>query len=276
MPLRTVQLEERSFTVQCHEVDYKIFGDDMQIVEVELDPGETVVAEAGAMNYMEDGIQFEARMGDGSQPNQGIMGKLFAAGSRMLTGESIFMTHFSNHASAKRHVAFAAPYPGKIVALDLAKLGGTVVCQKDAFLCAALGTRISIEFQKRLGVGFFGGEGFILQKLTGDGKVFIHAGGTVVKKKLQGQTLRVDTGCLVAFTQGVHYDIEQAGGLKSMFFGGEGMFLATLSGTGQALLQSLPFSRLADRVIQHAPAVGGSQQGEGSVIGRLGDLFGDR
>ena len=261
--------------MQCHEIDHKMFGDDMQMVEIELDPGETVIAEAGAMNYMEEGIEFTAKMGDGSEPNQGLMGKLLSAGSRMLTGESIFITHFTNQGVGKKHVAFAAPYPGKIIPLDMAKLGGTIVCQKDAFLCAALGTKISIEFQRRLGAGFFGGEGFILQRLTGDGKAFIHAGGTVIKKELHGETLRVDTGCLVAFTQGITYDIQRAGSLKSMFFGGEGLFLATLSGHGTVLLQSLPFSRLADRVIQHAPSHGGSSKGEGSVLGNLGNLFGD-
>ncbi len=261
--------------MQCHEVDYEIFGDDMQIVEIELDQDETVVAEAGAMNYMEDGIEFVAMMGDGSEPDQGVMGKLFGAGKRMLTGESIFMTHFTNTRSGKRRVAFASPYPGKIIALDMANIGGTLICQKDAFLCAAKGTKISIAFQKRLGAGFFGGEGFILQKLQGDGMAFIHAGGTIIKKTLQGENLRVDTGCLVAFTEGVSYDIERAGNLKSMFFGGEGLFLATLSGHGQVLLQSLPFSRLADRVLQHAPSVGGSSKGEGSVLGGLGNLFGD-
>ncbi len=261
--------------MQSHEIDYEIFGDDMQIVEIELDPNETVVAEAGAMNYMEDGIDYEAKMGDGSEPDQGLMGKLMGAGKRVLTGESIFLTHFTNRSSGKRRVAFAAPYPGRIVPLDLSKIGGTVICQKDAFLCAALGTKVSIAFQKRLGAGFFGGEGFILQRLEGDGKVFIHAGGTIVKKKLQGENLRVDTGCLVAFTQGINYDIQAAGSLKSMFFGGEGLFLASLSGSGTVLLQSLPFSRLADRIIQHAPAAGGSSKGEGSVLGGLGNLFGD-
>ena len=261
--------------MQSHEIDYEIFGDDMQIVEIELDPNETVVAEAGAMNYMEDGIDYEAKMGDGSEPDQGLMGKLMGAGKRVLTGESIFLTHFTNRGSGKRRVAFAAPYPGRIVPLDLGKTGGTVICQKDAFLCAALGTKVSIAFQKRLGAGFFGGEGFILQRLEGDGKVFIHAGGTIVKKKLQGESLRVDTGCLVAFTQGINYDIQTAGSLKSMFFGGEGFFLASLSGSGTVLLQSLPFSRLADRVIQHAPAAGGTSKGEGSVLGGLGNLFGD-
>jgi uncharacterized protein (TIGR00266 family) len=258
-----------------HEVDYQIHGNDMQIVEVELDPGETVVAEAGAMNYMEDGITFETRMGDGSQPDQGFMGKLFSAGKRMVTGESLFMTHFTNRGGGKKRVAFAAPYPGKIIPLDLAKLGGSLTCQKDAFLCAALGTKISIAFQKKLGAGLFGGEGFILQRLEGDGKAFVHAGGTVIKKTLSGETLRVDTGCLVAFTDGVDYDIQRAGNLKSMFFGGEGLFLATLSGHGTVLLQSLPFSRLADRILANAPSGGGKRTGEGSVLGGLADMFSD-
>ena len=261
--------------MNSHEVDYEVFGDDMQIVEVELDPGETVIAEAGAMNYMEEGITFEAKMGDGSEPQQGFVQKMISAAGRSLTGESIFMTHFTNEGFGKRRVAFAAPYPGKIIPLDLAEIGGSMTCQKDAFLCAALGTKVSIAFQKRLGAGFFGGEGFILQKLVGDGKAFVHAGGTVIKKELRGETLRVDTGCLVAFTEGIEYNIERAGSLKSMFFGGEGLFLATLKGHGTVLLQSLPFSRLADRVIQHAPAAGGSNNGEGSVLGGLGYLFGD-
>jgi len=224
---------------------------------------------------MEDDIRFEAKMGDGSEPNQGFMGKVFSAGKRVLTGESIFMTHFTNDGHMKRRVAFAAPFPGKILPLDLGQIGGTVTCQKDSFLCAAQGTNISIAFQRKLGAGFFGGEGFILQKLSGDGKAFVHAGGTITTKKLNNQTLRVDTGCIVAFTEGITYDIERAGNLKSMFFGGEGLFLATLSGTGTVLLQSLPFSRLADRVLSHAPSQGGSNQGEGSVLGKLGNLFGD-
>ncbi len=259
--------------MKCHEVDYKIIGDDMQIVEVELDPSETVVAEAGAMNYMEDGITFEAKMGDGSSPGEGMLGKLMGAGKRMLTGESIFMTHFTNAGAGKKSVAFAAPYPGKIIPIDMTKINGDLMCQKDAFLCAALGTEIGIAFNKRLGTGFFGGEGFILQRLRGDGMVFIHAGGTVVKKTLKNETLRVDTGCLVAFTSGVNYDIESAGGLKSMFFGGEGFFLATLSGSGVVLLQSLPFSRMADRILQHAPSAGGRRKGEGSLLGSLGGLI---
>ena len=248
--------------MKCHEVDYTIIGDDMQMVQVELDPGETVIAEAGAMNYMEPDIVFEARMGDGSEAESGIMGKLFGAGKRALTGESVFMTHFSNQGGVKRHVAFAAPYPGKIIPMDLGKMGGEILCQKDAFLCAASGTRVGIAFQRRLGAGFFGGEGFILQRLQGDGMVFVHASGTIVERQLQGETLRVDTGCLVAFESTVDYNIERAGNLKSMFFGGEGLFLATLSGHGRVWIQSLPFSRLADRILAHAPKAGGKEKGE--------------
>ncbi len=259
--------------MRCHEVDYEIFGDDMQIVEVELDPQETVIAEAGAMNYMEDGIGFETKMGDGSKPSGGIMDSLLNVGKRVLTGESIFMTHFTNNGQGKKRVSFAAPYPGKIIPLDMDEIGEELVCQKDAFLCAAFGTSLEIAFQRKLGAGFFGGEGFILQKLEGDGKAFIHVGGTVIKRELKGETLRVDTGCLAAFTSGIDYDIERAGNLKSMVFGGEGLFLATLSGTGTVYLQSLPFSRLANRVIQ-AGGFGGSK-GEGSVLGGLGDMFGD-
>jgi uncharacterized protein (TIGR00266 family) len=263
--------------MNSHEVDYEIFGDDMQIVEIELDPGETVIAEAGAMNYMDDGIAFEAHMGDGSVANEGMVGKLLNVGKRVLTGESIFMTHFTNCGSGKKRVSFAAPYPGRIIPIDLSEIGGELLCQKDAFLCAAKGTNVGIALQRRLGAGFFGGEGFILQRLRGDGKVFVHAGGTVVEKHLQGETLRVDTGCLVAFAPGIDYDIQRAGGLKSMFFGGEGLFLATLRGHGRVLLQSLPFSRLADRILRHAPRAGGSRKGEGSILGGLGDLIdGDR
>jgi uncharacterized protein (TIGR00266 family) len=248
--------------MKCHEVDYTIIGDDMQMVQVELDAGETVIAEAGAMNYMEPDIEFEARMGDGSEAESGFIGKLFGAGKRALTGESIFMTHFSNRGAVKRHVAFAAPYPGKIIPMDMGKMDGEILCQKDAFLCAASGTRVGIAFQRRLGAGFFGGEGFILQRLQGDGMVFIHASGTMVERQLQGETLRVDTGCLVAFESTVDYSIERAGNLKSMFFGGEGLFLATLSGYGRVWMQSLPFSRLADRILAHAPKAGGSDKGE--------------
>lgn len=259
--------------MNSHEVDYEIFGNDMQAVEIELDPGEVVVAEAGAMNWMEEGIQFEAKMGDGSGTDSGIMGKLMSVGKRMLTGESIFMTHFTNIGSGKQRVAFAAPYPGHIIPVNLPDVGGTILCQKDAFLAAAKGTKVSIAFNKKLGAGFFGGEGFILQKLQGDGKAFIHAGGSVVKKELKGETLRIDTGCIVAFDEGIDYDIQRAGNLKSMFFGGEGMFLATLRGTGTVYLQTLPFSRLADRIIQSAPSVGGESKGEGSVLGGLGRLL---
>ena len=258
----------------AHEVDYEIFGDDMQIVEVELDPGEVVIAEAGAMNYMEDGITFDTKMGDGSSANDGILDSIFNVGKRVLTGESIFMTHFENSGAGKKRVAFAAPYPGKIIPIELTEMGGELMCQKDAFLCAALGTSLDIAFHKRLGAGFFGGEGFILQRLRGDGRAFIHIGGTVIKRELNNETLRVDTGCIAAFTSGIDYDIERSGGLKSMIFGGEGLFLATLQGTGTVYLQSLPFSRLAERVIRAARP--GGAKGEGSVLGGLGDVFGDK
>ena len=261
--------------MQSHEVDYEILGNDMQLVEVELDPEETVIAEAGAMSYMDEGIEFETKMGDGSKPDQGLLGKMFGAAGRLITGESLFVTHFTNRGRGKKRVAFAAPYPGRIVALDLAAIGGTIVCQKDAFLCAAKGTEVKMEFRRKLGTGFFGGEGFIMQRLNGDGKAFIHAGGTIVKKQLRGESLFVDTGCLVAYTTGIEYDIQRAGGLKSMVLGGEGLFLAKLSGHGTVMLQSLPFSRLADRVVASAPKLGGSGTGEGSVLGGLGNLFGD-
>ena len=259
--------------MRCHEVDYEIIGHDMQIVEVELDPQETVIAEAGAMNYMNGDIHFESKMGDGSQPEQGFFSKVFSAGKRMFTGESAFMTHFTNHGTQKQRVAFAAPFPGTIIPLNMAELGEEILCQKDSFLCAALGTKIDIEFNKRLGSGFFGGEGFILQSINGDGMAFLHAGGTVIKKELNNETLKVDTGCLVGFTRGIDYDIEMVSGLKSMVFGGEGMFLTTLQGTGTVWLQSLPFSRLADRVIASAPSAGGNAQGEGSVLGGIGRLL---
>jgi uncharacterized protein (TIGR00266 family) len=259
--------------MQSHEVDYKIIGDDMQIVEIELDPGETVIAEAGAMNYMDDGITFEAKMGDGSKPDEGLLGKLVNAGKRALTGESIFLTHFTNAGNMKKRAAFAAPYPGKIFPIDMSKIKGDLFCQKDAFLCAALGTEIGIAFTRRLGTGFFGGEGFILQRLRGDGMAFVHAGGTVIVKQLKHEVIRVDTGCIVAFTSGIDYDIQRAGSLKSMFFAGEGLFLTTLRGRGSVVLQSLPFSRMADRILQHAPSAGGRRKGEGSILGGLGDLI---
>ena len=259
--------------MRCHEVDFEIKGNDLQLVEVELDPGETVIAEAGAMTYIEDGISFESKMGDGSEPEKGFFGKLLSAGKRALTGESIFITHFTNQSHKKRKVAFAAPYPGKIMALNMAHYGQQIICQKDSFLAAALGTKVSMMFNQKLGAVFFGGEGFILQKIEGDGLAFLHAGGTIVEKKLENETLRVDTGCVVAFSPSLQFDIERAGNLKSMFFGGEGLFLATLSGTGTCWIQSLPFSRLADRIIASAPSMGGSRKGESSILG--GFLDGD-
>ena len=258
--------------MNSHEVDYKIYGDDLQAVEIELDPQDTIVAEAGGMNWMEEDIVFEARLGDGSKPNSGFFGKILGIGKRLLTGESIFLTHFTNQGVGKKCVAFASPYPGKILPLNLSKVGGSVICQKDAFLCAAKGTEITITLTKKLGAGFFGGEGFILQKLNGDGMAFLHAGGTIVEKQLNGDKLRVDTGCIVGFTGNIDYSIERAGGLKSMLFGGEGLFLATLQGTGTVYLQTLPFSRLADRILRSAPSQGGKSKGEGSVLGSLGRM----
>ncbi len=262
--------------MRSHQIDYKIIGTSMQMVEIELDPQETVIAEAGAMNYMEQDIRFDTKMGDGSEPDSGLFGKLLSAGKRVLTGESLFMTHFSNHGAGKSRVTFAAPYPGCIIPLDLAQLGGQVILQKDAFLCAAYGTKIDIAFNRKLGAGFFGGEGFILERLTGDGLAFVHAGGTVIERELHGETLRLDTGCLVAMAGDIDYDIETAPSLKSAFFGGEGLFLATVRGHGKVWIQSMPFSRLADRVIEHAPSMGGSSQGEGSVLGGLGRLIDGR
>ncbi len=256
-----------------HEIDYRIFGDDLQFVEVELDPQETIIAEAGAMMYMEEGVKFEAKMGDGSNPNAGLMGALGSLAKRALIGESLFLTHFTNQSQQKRHVAFGGPYPGKIMAIDLDEARGELICQKDAFLCAALGTEISIAFHKKLGAGLFGGEGFILQRLRGDGNVFIHAGGMVVEKRLNGEKLMVDTGCIVAFESSIQYDIQGVGGLKSMFLGGEGLFFATLQGVGRVWLQSLPFSRLADRILANAPRSGGKSTGEGSVIKGFTDLL---
>lgn len=256
-----------------HEIDYKIIGEDIQIVEIELDPNETVIAEAGSMLFMEDGIQFETKMGDGSQPNQGFMGKLLQAGTRMLTGESLFMTHFTNRGAGKRKVAFAAPYPGTVMPINLAKTyGSTLIVQKDAFLCAALGTKLSIHFNQRLGTGFFGGEGFILEKLQGDGMAFIHAGGVVIERTLNNETLRVDTGCVVGFEPSINFDIQRSGSLKSMIFGGEGIFLATLSGTGKVWIQSMPISKLVQRLAPHGAQ---STKEGGSVLGQLGNLFED-
>ncbi|MDG1797124.1 MAG: TIGR00266 family protein [Flavobacteriales bacterium] len=259
--------------MDSHVIDYKIHGDDLQTVAIELDPNETVIAEAGSMNWMDGGISFEAKMGDGSEVNSSFMNKLFSVGKRVLTGESIFLTHFTNIGSGKKEVAFAAPYPGSIIPIDLKEVNGEILCQKDAFLCAAMGTNVSIAFNKRIGAGFFGGEGFILQKLRGNGLAFLHAGGTVVKKELNNETLLIDTGCIVAFTNTLDYNIEKAGNLKSMIFGGEGLFLATVKGTGTVYLQSLPFSRMADRILQNAPKMGGKSKGEGSVLGGLGRMI---
>ena len=260
---------------RAHEIDFRIVGSEMQFVEVELDPGESAVAEAGSMMYMTPGINMETVFGDGSQQQRsGVMGALLGAGKRLLTGESLFMTVFSNQGSGKQQVAFAAPYPGKILAMDLKQLGGELVCQKDSFLCAARGVSIGIAFQRRIGVGLFGGEGFIMQRLQGDGLCFVHAGGTVHPLDLSaGQTLRVDTGCLVALQPSVNYDIQFVGKVKTALFGGEGLFYAVLTGPGRVWLQSLPFSRMADRIYRAAPAAGGSRQGEGSVLGGLGGLI---
>lgn len=250
-----------------HEIDYKIIGESIQIVEVELDPLEIVVAEAGAMLYMEPGIQFETKMGDGSEPNQGLFGKLMQAGSRLITGESLFLTHFTNHGNRKSKVAFSAPYPGTIIPIDLAKMpNNEVLVQKDGFLCAAMGTKMSIAFNKKLGSSLVGGEGFILQKLQGDGLAFVHAGGTIIEKNLNNETLRIDTGCVVAFESQLDFDVQAAGGLRSMLFGGEGMFLATVSGTGRVWLQSMPIRKLVQAL---APYGANSSKEGGSVLGSL-------
>ena len=256
-----------------HEIDYKIIGEDIQIVEIELDPNETVIAEAGSMLFMEDGISFETKMGDGSQPDQGFLGKLLQAGSRMVMGESLFMTHFTNRGVGKRKVAFAAPYPGTIMPVNLGTVvGNTLIVQKDAFLCAALGTKLSIQFNQRLGAGFFGGEGFILEKVQGDGMAFIHAGGVVIERTLNNETLRVDTGCVVGFEPSINFDIQRAGGLRSMVFGGEGLFLATLRGSGKVWIQSMPISKLVQRL---SPGSAQSHKESSSVLGQLGNLFED-
>lgn len=259
--------------MRSHEIDYKIIGEDIQIVEIELDPKETVIAEAGAMLYIEDGITFEAKLGDGSQPNQSILGKMFQAGSRILTGESLFMTHFTNHAHVKRKVAFSAPYPGTIRAVDLATINqNTLIVQKDAFLCAAFGTSMAIHFNRRFGSGLFGGEGFILQKIQGDGLAFIHSGGVVIEKVLNNETLRIDSGCVVAFEPQLSFDIQTSGSLRSMIFGGEGIFLATLSGTGRVWIQSLPISKLIQRL---SPGGKNTNKEDGSILGGLGRMFED-
>jgi uncharacterized protein (TIGR00266 family) len=259
---------------RADEIDYEIFGEEMQYVEIALDPNEMVVAEAGSMMYMTQGIQMETVFGDPSAQQGGFMGKLLSAGKRVLTGESLFMTTFFNGApSGREKVAFAAPYPGKILAMHLDELGGDLICQKDSFLCAARGVQISIAFQKRIGAGLFGGEGFIMQRLMGDGIALVHAGGTIMKRRLApGERLRLDTGCLVALAPSVDYDIQFVGGIKNTLFGGEGLFFATLTGPGDIWCQSLPFSRLAGRILASAGA-GGARREEGSILGPLGGLL---
>ncbi|KGK30645.1 TIGR00266 family protein [Cellulophaga sp. E6(2014)] len=259
--------------MNAHEIDFQIFGEEMQFVEIELDPQEAVVAEAGSFMMMDSDIKMDTFFGDGSNQDKGVLGKIFSAGKRMLTGESLFMTAFLNIGQVKRKVSFASPYPGKILPIDLSETQGKFICQKDAFLCAAKGVSIGIEFSKRLGRGLFGGEGFIMQKLEGDGLAFVHAGGTLAKKELKsGEVLRVDTGCIVGFTQHVDYDIEFVGGIKNTVFGGEGLFYATLRGPGTVYVQSLPFSRLAGRVLAAIPS-GGNTKGEGSILGGIGNLL---
>jgi uncharacterized protein (TIGR00266 family) len=262
----------------AHEIDYHIYGEEMQYVEIELDPQEIVIAEAGSFMMMDNGIQMETIFGDGSQQQTGLFGKLLSAGKRVLTGESLFMTAFINQNYNKSKVSFASPYPGKIIPIDLRQFSGKFICQKNAFLCAAKGVAVGIEFSKKLGTGLFGGEGFIMQKLEGDGMAFVHSGGTLAKKELQpGEILKVDTGCIVGFTQDVDYDIEFIGGIKNSLFGGEGLFYATLRGPGTVYVQSLPFSRLADRIIASAPRNGGNSREEGSLLGGLGSILdGDR
>ena len=265
---------------RADEVEFKIYGEDLQFVEIMLDPGETVVAEAGAMMYMDSAIKMDTIFGDGSgrDEGKGLMGKLVSAGKRMITGESLFMTTFTNCGNEKKCVAFAAPYPGCVIPFDLTDVGGTLICQKDSFLCAAKGISIGIQFQKKIGVGLFGGEGFIMQKLEGDGLAFMHAGGAIIKKDLApGETLKLDTGCLVALTKTVNYDVQFVGDVKTALFGGEGLVLATLTGPGTVWLQSLPFSRMADRIVS-ASGKGGKGKEEGSILGNMGigTLFGDR
>jgi len=258
----------------AHEIDYEIYGEEMQFVEIELDPQEAVVAEAGSFMMMDTGIKMETIFGDGSNQDKSVLGKLFSAGKRLLTGESLFMTAFLNEHQGKKKVSFASPYPGKIIPIDLTEFNGKFVCQKDAFLCAAKGVTVGIEFSKKLGRGLFGGEGFIMQKLEGDGMAFVHAGGTMAMKELKpGEVLKVDTGCIVGFTQTVDYNIEFVGGIKNTIFGGEGLFFATLKGPGKVFIQSLPFSRLAGRVLAAAPRGGGKDKGEGSLLGGLGNLL---
>jgi uncharacterized protein (TIGR00266 family) len=256
-----------AFAMNSHDVDYRILGSDIQVLEVELDPNETVIAEAGAMVYMDEGIAFETKMGDGSEPDQGLMGKLFSAGTRLITGESLFLTHFTHRGGyGKSRVAFSAPYPGTIIPINLGDMPNGLIVQKDGFLAAARGTKISLHFNQKFGAGLFGGEGFILQKLTGDGKAFVHAGGTIIEKKLNNQLLRVDTGCVVAFEPSIDFSVARAGGLKSMIFGGEGLLLATLRGTGRVWIQSMPVKKLIRAL---APGGGNARKESGGVLGGL-------
>ena len=259
---------------EMHEIDYQIFGDDMQFVEIELDPQEAALAEAGAMMYMEDGIEMETIFGDGSGQNKGFLGSLMGAGKRLLTGESLFMTVFQNCGVGKKKVAFGAPFPGKIIPINLSEYGGELICQKDSFLCAAKGVSVGIAFNRKIGVGLFGGEGFIMQRLQGDGWTFVHAGGTIQWRDLgPGELLRVDTGCVVAFQPTVNFDIQFVGKIKTALFGGEGLFFATLRGPGRVYMQSLPLSRLADRIISASPKAGGASREQGSILGGLGNLL---
>jgi uncharacterized protein (TIGR00266 family) len=256
-------------------IDYQLHGDDMQFVEIELDPSEAAIGEAGSMMYMEDGIQMDTVFGDASSQQGGLFGKLLGAGKRLITGESLFTTVFTNKGVGKRKVAFAAPYTGKIIPFDLRQYGGTIICQKDAFLCAARGVSLGIAFQKKIGVGFFGGEGFIMQKLDGDGLAFVHSGGAMLERRLApGEVLRVDTGCVVAYTSDIEFDIQYVGGVKTALFGGEGLFFATLTGSGTVWLQSLPFARLASRIFAAAPVKQGGGGSGGEQGGLLGNLFG--
>jgi uncharacterized protein (TIGR00266 family) len=261
--------------MRTHNIDYHIHGEEMQFVEIELDPMETVIAEAGSFMMMDDGIEMATIFGDGSQSEgSGLLGKLLSAGKRLITGESLFMTAYTHAGDGKKRASFAAPYPGKIIPLDLSQLDGKIICQKDAFLCAAKGVSVGIEFSQKLGRGFFGGEGFIMQKLEGDGMAFVHAGGSIIEKKLElGEVLKIDTGCLVAFTRDVDYDIEMVRGVRNMIFGGEGIFFARLEGPGTVWIQSLPFSRLADRVLQASRHYGKGGKDEGSILGTLGNLL---
>jgi uncharacterized protein (TIGR00266 family) len=268
------ELPQQQRVSGAHEIDFNIYGSDLQCVEVELDPGETAVAEAGAMMYMDTEVDMETIFGDGAEQSRSVMSRLFGAGKRVLVGESLFMTAFTNSGSSKSRVAFGAPYPGKILPIHLTEVGGELICQKDAFLCAAKGVSIGIALQRKLGVGFFGGEGFILQRLEGDGYVFLHAGGVLIERELEaGRMIRVDTGCIAAFDSQVTYDIQYVGGIKTALFGGEGLFFATLTGPGRIWVQSMPFSRLADRIIAAAPKQDGKRVGEGSILGALGDLL---